>query len=826
VHQAGKPLLDKELNLSSDLRYKPTTPSGWVTDDGLSSSTCAPFLDLSQASNKVTFTPFKAVVNGWALDVLHTSVLNGNYLDLGAAPVGAGVKRTDLVVLEVWRRLVSPAPDATGKSPAGRIWLNGNVKLFDAGDPSLDLDNNLVDDLLDVNVGSETTKRVQIQYRLRVVHGVDVYAYPMALDDPNVLAHSVPVSASAPDGVVSAFSYIKSTTDDGLWLAGNGNPSNSLGTVDGFTYAIPLCIIFRRNSTAFARATNHNGAGISSGTSGRPDGLFHDLMVLEDFADMRRSVGFWNFDEALEKNVNAIFDNALCTEWGTTAHGGGCNGHTYLWADEIGLSNANGGDGVITGDTPGAEFVGEFDAVRREFSDRSVYEVATIRIPKTSGNWTIGGTVNIEPSALEVYPYAPFNWAAFAPSSVTFVDVLQARFVGYDVSHRGATASLSRVTNLGARPQGAITLTLGTIPAGVTNEDLLVDVLVLYPTGVGLAKTAVATFGSASLTYNNLSQLPATSPIRYDQTVFDLDSVHREASLRYTTLSFTLNLSAEPADGTVVHMPERVWELVSVTVNSVPATATVSTDGRTLTSLSPAATTGQVVAVTFKAVRPFPQNGEQVAIWYHARAPQTIRGANLPSPLRLFPRLFSNNLYAMSIGSGSPDEGYPFPMAYVQSGAIKVPTGGSFGGDYELDSKAHLSVANFDADTGLIRLGTFVGMVPNPQDFDFSRPGGVGEVDAEGRTYYSRPEGSYLPNAYAQDLSDPKRHKSILPVLCELREDSEFGRKGQLVLVLFNRWASFDRVNGVYFDEDINTNVTCASVYRLRGNLLSCGRSY
>jgi hypothetical protein len=188
--------------------------------------------------NQLKLNGLQAIVNGWHLYIENSGDNTGlNVLDLGAGPAGAGSKRTDIVVLEVWRRLLSAAPDVVGKSPTGRIWRNGNVKVASGDDLTL----NYSDDIIDTRVGSESTKRVQIQYRLRVIQGVDLFTYPFAFDDPTVVANSVPATAAAPDGVATVYNYSNqnANTDSGLWRAGNGDPANTLGTVDGYMYAIP-----------------------------------------------------------------------------------------------------------------------------------------------------------------------------------------------------------------------------------------------------------------------------------------------------------------------------------------------------------------------------------------------------------------------------------------------------------------------------------------------------------------------------------------------------------------------------------------------------------
>jgi len=171
------------------------------------------------------------------------------------------------------------------------------------------------------------------------------------------------------------------------------------------------------------------------------------------------------------------------------------------------------------------------------------------------------------------------------------------------------------------------------------------------------------------------------------------------------------------------------------------------------------------------------------------------------------------------VGSGAQEEAYPFPYQYI-AGAVYPSSGGTFSGDHELDGNSAIYVSNFSSNTGFVRLETKLPMVPAPDKLVFSRVGG--DVDIEGRTYFKEvPPTEYAPNSAAQPLSDPKKHKVIQPMLAELSADTSFGFKGQLVLVLVTRWAAFDDANSTGFLADLASNVTSASVYRIKGNLLN-----
>jgi len=235
---------------------------------------------------------------------------------------------------------------------------------------------------------------------------------------------------------------------------------------------------------------------------------------------------------------------------------------------------------------------------------------------------------------------------------------------------------ITSITNLASHPQGVISLTLGSIPTGVTNEPLLVDVLVAYPPGVGLSHTPVADFG---VIFND----PTKEPADLATLVNRLDYSHREAHLQYITEQLTIQVAANGITSTTLALPERVGSVVSVTLNgSTAMTYTVAVDARSLENLVPSTNPGDVVTVFYTAIRPLPQNGEQLCVWYDYRAPQTLRVAVLVSPFVVEPRCIASSLYSLTVGPGSQDEAYPYPYGYVQTGGVKTVAGYQFRGDF------------------------------------------------------------------------------------------------------------------------------------------------
>ena len=841
VYQVDKPVLDKELNLTQDIASSLTrraNPSGWVGLDPLSktSTTSSLFLANSTANLLSVAQPLKALVNGWLVQVENTNSSIRNQVSLGAGPTGNGSRRTDLVILEVFRRRISPST-TDGKSVGGRIWRHGNVKVASGDDAVL----NFVDDLQDVTFGAETTQRVQVQYRLRVVPGVDLLAYPVGISDPIVVANSVPASAGAPDGVATAFTFSSQSSagDPGLWRAGDGNPANTLGTVDGYMYAIPLCAVFRRNTTAFSRNLNRNGGVASPGPSDRPDGLFHDIIVEKDIADLRQftTLSGWNYEEIAQKNLGLLLDNALKTEWELTTQGGGALGHTYMWGDEIGVLP---GDGVQTGDTPAAEFIGQFDSTRRFFSDRPTYEVLTFQISPgdpniSTPNWQSGTVVTLNPAQLAQYPFgAGISFITRAPSGTRILDVVRARIQGttggevaYDLGQVNETASLTpdaipieSIQGLGEYPPSNVIITLGTVPGGMTTERLFVDLLVAYPSGQGLTKTPVGDYGAATFVVNNPAALTVAAPVSYGSlNAQTIDYVHREVKLQYQTSTLTFTTTAETSStAAFVTLPERALSVSAVRVNGVGYVGgfSLSTSGRVVTLLGAPTSIGDVVAVDYVALRPMPQSGVQMTVYYDARAAQTVQSNSLGTTQTLTPRWISPHLYTLTCGSGSQGEAFPYPYAYVQTGgALKAV--GMWSGEHELDGDAKVYVSEFNASSGFLKVPAFVPYVPASDQVTFNRVSG--DVDIENRTYFPNFAAGYVPSAFGQPLADERVHKVFLPALMEAESDSSLGKKGSLYLVLFVRWANFDAENSIKFLTSNNTTV--ASVFRVSGHLLN-----
>src|SRR5271170_6289724 len=108
IFQAGKAILDKELNLGQDIDVgaaeadlRRAMPSGWISDDFTDNAPGALFFVSGSVGNVVTLeNSLQAQINGWLLDIANTGTISTNTLQLPPPPTGAGAVRIDLVILE------------------------------------------------------------------------------------------------------------------------------------------------------------------------------------------------------------------------------------------------------------------------------------------------------------------------------------------------------------------------------------------------------------------------------------------------------------------------------------------------------------------------------------------------------------------------------------------------------------------------------------------------------------------------------------------------------------------------------------------------------
>lgn len=348
----------------------------------------------------------------------------GNAITLGSSNPGA---------LLASGGFLTGGVDTPNKPTQDSIFRHGNVQSSAAV--------ALPDDIEDPAVAAETTKRVQVQYRIRhtgSAEGLDFKLQADGFSNPLILAQgaqAAPVAlypfvpadnktvisnSDARDGVAgSDIGY--GITDNGLWISGDGTQASAtaLGTIDGFVYAVPIAFVFRKNDNTagggFNPATNTNGgllfnhaatvntnmflSPVGVGESSRPDGAFADAIGATDVMDLRRHIRMTGQDLAaeLQYQMQALQDGTTHTWAIDTASkqvlgsGSGDVSTQNLVANEVGRTAASGGVAPLSGDTTRGVTIRNFDHFARRFGDQPVVERVVLALLPGEGSGSFPG---------------------------------------------------------------------------------------------------------------------------------------------------------------------------------------------------------------------------------------------------------------------------------------------------------------------------------------------------------------------------------------------------------------------------------------------------
>ena len=835
----NKPVIDWEMNLRAEvkrdhglrLNNQRQHPSCFLISDVLEHSDVlgsyamlAPVPGTTEDKFRLRAT--NTAINGWGVRVEYSETADPGFNDIQlGAPPAAGA-RTDLVILEVWRALVEVTPSVANKSSTALILRHGNVKALDT--------ENFADDLLDPNYALESSARVQIQYRYRVIEGVNIDTYPDGLDDPVVFAHTVSdFTGPGADGTVTALNYSPVSDDAGLWRAGSGDAAGTtaLGTVDGYMYAVPICAVARRNTTAFDRSSNLNGGNLMVAvTPTRPDGIFADQIIAEDIRDLRKVCAL-NQTEILQKSYQQVLDNSMTTE---------------LEASPFGTS----GTSVFALDNmvSPSEHIGQPEAVRRHFSDRSVTE--TVIAVFDIGGLPVSGVTFSVVSLYTPWYSGPYNLTL--NPGVTIVGVNKMRIVNaaamtdedmFDV------ASPLRVDRMTLNPSSTILTVL--FNAIISSVRILAELLIEYPAGLGVQRNMLRPHAfwtrrpsGAPHNWIDTSTFLATSDATREEIPFPVpgyarnlwwtDEGHRELSVRYETVTQNIVYYTTATDELMI--PERLnGDPITITDGTNPPypttnyTLNTAYTQVTLTGAGPIPP-GTPVTVDYVAFRPLPgvsfapANSHQ--LFYQSAAIQSLLPPAGTQTLQLVPREILNFLTVLTAGSGSPDDAFPFVQASAQLPVGLLPTPNF--PESKLDNPADLSLIGFGINTGYLQIPAMIPYVPAPQEMTLYRSAPDPVTDADGRNFWPKSDDGtaslYSPVAYGQELAFPQRHKVALPLLAELKADfPSIGRKGTLVLVVLTRWINFDSENGVALTA--SPSESAAAIYRVRGNVMNSRRT-
>ncbi len=807
---------------------------------------------------------------------------------------------------------------------------------------------NLADDLADPSILSETTKRVQVQYRVRVTGQAEAINYktqPDGFSNPSVLAQGsesapvagyvfVPADGSTVSGSTSAAAY--GTVDSGLWIAGDGSSgaATDLGTVDGFVYAIPLAMVQRRNSSAtgFDPLNNTNGGApsdhagfvnpyvgtIPAGVSDRPDGYFPDVIYFDDVEDKRKSVSMTGVDlsSELDFQVKSLLDGRNTTwsvdgaDKNTLGAGSGSVGTRFLVCNQVGRSASKGGTSPTSGSTTRGDTIRDFDHVARRFSSAPVVERVVFAIYPTDDSvtypgkyavqanggysgWAEDDELHLDLTSLNASTLGDFDpatasftgtgvypnnasIASFFPPGTVVIDVASVRhddgsyvsavsqdvqlklIEGLGTTHVVLTLDANDDAVDGGQPVAAYRMVGDSGADDGSPRRIFVELVISYPPGSGLTDTPDVDGASEP----DPIAYPVGPIIENDTTQrpTDYESILSPAyrsGFREVKVEYVAN---EPGTGvgsgtpiadqvvsissTTLRFPRRVWgsalNVVGVTdipnaqAHDVDPSATEYGSSSRLVTLSnaggpsgsPMSGDQVLCAITYMAQDAVPNYGAlgagyQVGVYFRSKVKPTVgvvAGAMtaLPDPLPVRPLVTSSVVWTGQAGKGSSDLPYPYQDALEN---IAVNDGGTSThlGDWYFSATASSSVADFDAETGLLALHGFV-TADVTGDLTLQSK----TKDAEFRAFYEITDPTaYRPTIMAQPMSSVVRHKVFTPMLAAATADSALFREGEVLLLVFSRFAELDADNSVVFS-DVD-NRSAVAVYRTRDLLILAG---
>ena len=288
----------KKIHVSSISDDSGANPGDIITANDLINTI---YLASEKTSNETVQTDkgYYACVNGWIVNISSTNLASGynNLIDVSLKSSTADTAQTQsLVFLEVWSKPFTYRNDSVLKY--------GNQE---TPQKAIDSDNTDGNDLRDLSIKVETTRRVQIQYRIRVVDTIK-------LTGDLAMKSSYARGGSSSESTMY-FSKCKDCTGNyNLYRAGDGSSLSmeKLMTTDGYSYAIPMFLIGHRKEGSFGidQKSSLKNAPTSEGTTYtlRPDGKFSDVVYPSDIIDLRNKIitSTDNLEEVLSSTFSSV----------------------------------------------------------------------------------------------------------------------------------------------------------------------------------------------------------------------------------------------------------------------------------------------------------------------------------------------------------------------------------------------------------------------------------------------------------------------------------------------------------------------------------------
>lgn len=244
--------------------------------------------------NLFSFSPTKALINGYLIDLrgnLGRLYDNNGFNNVLLHDSPEDGFRDDFVYLEVKFKIVKVGDE---------IWFNGNED---------NVNGVIENDLFDRRINGETTRRIQLQWKIKTVKGIDFESFKDGFD--NQFKNGNIQNYNVRDREYYSFwrsdlnlDQKNNFSDKGLWVCGTG-VSGDFETFDGYIYAIPLFKVSRRNSKPYSESNINGGIAYvpnNGSISDRPDNKYYNIIYKDDIIDLRYYNDFNKID----------YDNILC----------------------------------------------------------------------------------------------------------------------------------------------------------------------------------------------------------------------------------------------------------------------------------------------------------------------------------------------------------------------------------------------------------------------------------------------------------------------------------------------------------------------------------
>ena len=458
---------DADFNLSQDLQtYK---LSEVIKNHGVTSGSVSysPFQFNSSNPNTFFIPSFDVIFNGEIVTIQgqQSSDISLNRIQVPTPPLfvsGDEPARIYIVFIEMWYQALNPI---TGKG----YYVDGTTNrkyFFPYGgvlpDPSQA--ETMPDDSVDPFQGLFTTERAQIQWRLNVqrvaldydfTQGAYGFYYTGARVngtnnsyDPGQIVYGQTSLPTLTPGVsplvgLSAYQFTSMggvNGDTALWRCGDGNVNNSLGTLDGYSYALPVAIVFQRNQSNFSITSNIFGCADSntpesgtlfSGISGRLDAKLSDQIFSSDVIDTRTTVNLTglDMDDEMRKGfVDLIMGNTKLAITRGQSPGNSSNAIGSSLDYYLAVAPSQ----ILNTDTLGSfdGFFNGFSSDARTFYTTTVVTPFQKSVGVSGGNWSLNDSFSISLPTTSSAIITSVSVTALVSNSVTGTKVPAALLQG------------------------------------------------------------------------------------------------------------------------------------------------------------------------------------------------------------------------------------------------------------------------------------------------------------------------------------------------------------------------------------------------------------